>query len=50
MTRKEVLIPDKLCILRPGFSVLGAEKGVCIRYEYDLYIALVVLALDDRLL
>jgi len=50
MTREEVLIPDKLCILRPGFPILGVEKGVCIRYEYDLYIALAVPVLDDRLL
>jgi len=50
MTREEVLIPDKLCILRPGFSILGVEKGVCDRYKYDLYIALVIPAPDDRFL
>jgi hypothetical protein len=50
MTCKEVLIPDKLRILRPGFSILGVEKGICDRYEHDLYIALVIPALDDRFL
>jgi hypothetical protein len=40
MAGEEVLIPDQLCILRPAFSILGVEKGVCDRYEYDLCIAL----------
>jgi hypothetical protein len=50
MTREEVLIPDKVCILRSGISILGVEKGIRIRYEDNLYVALAVTALDDRLL
>jgi hypothetical protein len=49
MTREEVLIPDKLCILGAGFSILRVEKGIRGGYKYDLLIVLALPASIDGL-
>jgi hypothetical protein len=49
MACKEVFVPDKIRILRTGFSILGIKKDICGGYEYNLYRRLAATALNLRL-